>query len=113
MPSRPATHKPMSRPRRKHSVPSSWGNGRGGRPWQRKRERVFNRDGFLCQICKSNGIDKYVTLHGSLCGICDHIIPKAEGGSDDESNLQTICKACDVVKTEQESKRGIKRGGKP
>jgi 5-methylcytosine-specific restriction protein A len=85
--------------RNKHS-------GRGGRPWSRKRERVFKRDGYLCQICFAKNILTSVELHGENAGICDHIIPKAEDGTDDERNLQTICKACDKEKTQQESLRG-------
>ncbi len=84
-------------------------SGRGGRPWQRKRERIFERDRYLCQIHLQQGIQVVVTLHGNLAGICDHIVPLAEGGTDHESNLQTICKACDKVKTQAESLRG--RGG--
>lgn len=84
-------------------------SGRGGRPWQRKRESVFKRDGFLCQICLRNGKQTVVTLHGSLAGVCDHVIALAVGGSDDESNLQTICKNCDKIKTHAESQKG--RGG--
>lgn len=81
-------------------------SGRGGRPWQRLRERIFERDEYLCQICLRKGITKVVTLHGALAGVCDHVIPKAEGGTDDESNLQTICKCCDKIKTHEESMRG-------
>lgn len=84
-------------------------SGRGGRPWQRKRKAIFERDQFLCQIHLKKGDVVVVTLHGSLAGVCDHIVPVAEGGGDDESNLQTICQACDKVKTSMESVRG--RGG--
>lgn len=81
-------------------------SGRGGRPWQRKRAAVFERDGFLCQICMRVGVVRVVTLHGSLAGVCDHIIPLAEGGSDRESNLQAICQQCDREKTHAESIKG-------
>ena len=40
----------------------------------------------------------------------DHKINKASGGTDDDSNLQAICKTCHEVKTEHESRHG--RGGK-
>jgi 5-methylcytosine-specific restriction protein A len=40
----------------------------------------------------------------------DHIVPKAEGGNDDEGNLQTICRACHAAKTADEARRGIDRG---
>lgn len=81
-------------------------SGRGGRPWQRLRKRIFQRDGFLCQSCKADDILTAVDLHGANVGICDHIIPTFEGGSDDESNLQTLCKKCSDDKTKQEAVRG-------
>lgn len=84
-------------------------SGRGGRPWRRKREQVFERDNFLCCNCLSLGIETVVTLHGALAGICDHILPLAEGGTDRPSNLQTLCKKCSDEKTQLESLRG--RGG--
>lgn len=85
------------------AVPKS---GRGGRPWQRKRKRVFERDGYMCQIHLKRGDIKVVTLHGKNHGVCDHIVPLEEGGSDDESNLQTICQCCDKEKTQLESLKG-------
>lgn len=81
-------------------------SGRGGRPWQRKREQVFERDGYLCCECAHHGIQTVVTLHGSLAGICDHIVPLEEGGTDDDHNLQTLCKKCSDEKTQLESQRG-------
>lgn len=84
-------------------------SGRGGRPWQRLRKQVFERDGYLCQIHLSRGEVVVVTLHGALAGVCDHITPLAEGGTNNEKNLQTICQSCDREKTQSESLRG--RGG--
>ena len=39
----------------------------------------------------------------------DHVIPQAEGGSEDESNLQAICTDCHKAKTQAEAARGVKR----
>jgi 5-methylcytosine-specific restriction protein A len=36
----------------------------------------------------------------------DHIINKQSGGTDDESNLQAICKPCHDQKTQREARRG-------
>lgn len=83
--------------------------GRGGRPWRRRRERIFERDGYLCQIHLVKGAQVVVTLHGERAGVCDHIVALEHGGNDDDSNLQTICKACDKEKTHAESMMG--RGG--
>lgn len=63
---------------------------------------VLERDHYLCQTCKREG---FVTFGN----IVDHIIPKAEGGSDDPSNLETICKRHHGEKTQRESARA--RGG--
>lgn len=45
---------------------------------------VLDRDGYVCQNCKA----KNTTLHAH------HIIYRSNGGSDDESNLITLCKDC-------------------
>ncbi|QSR35563.1 HNH endonuclease [Marinobacterium iners] len=74
------------------------GSGRGGRPWRRKRDHVLQRDKGLCQPClKQNRISPATQV--------DHITPVAEGGTDADSNLQAICKACHDVKTQAEAKR--------
>ena len=84
----------------------SWGRGRGGRPWRRKREKIFKRDRYLCQLHLNMGKYIAVDLHGPNAGVLDHKVPLSQGGSDDESNLWTICKQCDKVKTVMESRGG-------
>lgn len=107
MPNSPGTHKPQSSKVARHQVrPERWGQGRGGRSWRRLREIVFKRDGFMCQPCKRKGRLTPVRLHGVGHGVCGHIVPLSEGGTDDLSNLQTECQACDKMKTAQESRRG-------
>jgi len=81
------------------------GRGRGGRPWRRKRERVFRRDLFMCQACKRNGKTTGIDLHGPRAGRCDHIIPLEEGGTDDADNLETLCKRCHDRKTATDQAR--------
>jgi len=81
-------------------------SGRGGRPWRRKRERIFERDNYLCQIHLRRGELVTVELGGINAGVCDHVIAIAQGGSDGDENLQTICKFCDKAKTAAESKWG-------
>jgi 5-methylcytosine-specific restriction enzyme A len=41
--------------------------------------------------------------------IRDHIVPLAEGGTDDDLNSQPLCAACHRRKTERESARGAAR----
>lgn len=71
----------------------NWGKGRGGRPWRRKRLEIFKRDKYTCQSC---GV---VTTELE----CDHIINTAQGGTDNASNLQSLCKTCHKQKTLLES----------
>ena len=67
---------------------------------------MFERDLYLCQICARENRLTWVDLHGPDAGICDHIVPLSQGGTDDEDNLQTICRPCDKRKTRQEAARG-------
>ena len=76
-----------------HQPKSRWGHGRGGRPWRRKREEIFKRDKYTCQVCDRIG--------GEL--ELDHIINVARGGTDDDHNLQTMCNPCHIPKTHAES----------
>ena len=51
------------------------------------RFAVYSRDGWQCVHC---GSSKRLTL--------DHIYPWSLGGSDDEGNLQTLCRPCNSSK---------------
>jgi 5-methylcytosine-specific restriction protein A len=63
-----------------------------GRPWRRLRDRILQRDRFVCQPCKREG---RITEAREV----DHMVPLAKGGTDDESNLQSICSQCHHVKS--------------
>jgi len=80
-------------------IQTNYGQGRGGRPWRRKVEQIKVRDQYTCRHC---GV---VTVVGS----CDHITPRAEGGTDADSNLQWLCNPCHDTKTKAEAARGIRR----
>lgn len=72
-----------------------------GRPLQRARTKLF-WDEPLCRPCKRNG-------KVALATIRDHIIPLTEGGTEDEANIQPICRPCHIAKTLEESLRGKAR----
>ena len=66
----------------------NYGQGRGGRPWRRLRARILLRDGYTCQSCQRVFLEHHLDV--------DHIIPKADGGTDDPANLRTLCRPCHV-----------------
>lgn len=70
-----------------------------GAAWRKLRDQVMRRDNGLCQVCQRAG---RITAAAQV----DHIVPKAEGGTDDEGNLQAICKRCHQIKTGREGAIG-------
>lgn len=77
----------------------TWGSGRGGRPWRRIRDAILLRDKYTCQSCGHIGTDLEV----------DHIVNVAQGGTDDQCNLQALCIPCHKAKTATESNAGRAR----
>jgi len=69
-----------------------------GAEWEITRKRILSRDKGLCQPCLKTG--RYRPAKQ-----VDHIIPKFEGGSEDDANLQSICKPCHDEKTAAEALR--------
>jgi 5-methylcytosine-specific restriction protein A len=67
-----------------------------GAGWDRTRARILDRDKHLCQVCLKAG--RYTPATE-----VDHIKPKAQGGTDDDDNLQAIDKVCHAAKTEDEA----------
>lgn len=72
-----------------------------GERWMKVRKAIFSRDLVLCQSCLAAG--RY-----SVAEEIDHIIPLSQGGTDDESNLQALCKACHKAKTRLERLEGAR-----
>jgi 5-methylcytosine-specific restriction endonuclease McrA len=54
------------------------------------RRYVLERDGHQCQSCGQTSRRRSLQI--------DHIIPLAQGGTNDISNLQTLCQACNAHK---------------
>ena len=72
-----------------------------GRKLQAMRERLFNSNP-LCAECERQGRTTLATQR-------DHIKPLAEGGADNDDNVQGLCVACHDIKSKAESKRGCGR----
>jgi 5-methylcytosine-specific restriction endonuclease McrA len=79
-------------------VEDRWSLMRADRAWQRAeiavglRFDVFNRDGFRCRYC-GRGPGDGVFLEA------DHVLARANGGSDTLDNLVTACGDCNRGKS--------------
>ena len=56
--------------------------------WREIRSKIFMRDDYTCAYCGQRGGE----LH------CDHIVPVSKNGSNDEDNLVTSCRSCNLSK---------------
>lgn len=64
-----------------------WGYQRGvNYGFENTKAMVLNRDNYTCQSCKGKYKDSKLEVH--------HIIYRSQGGSDEESNLITLCHTC-------------------
>ena len=82
-------------------------NAPGRRINWRLRATVLIRDNCICRMCgTSPAKDPAVTLH------VDHVIPWSKGGTTTLDNLQTLCSACNVGKSDQPHKWGPSKTSK-
>ena len=58
------------------------------RRYREQRERVFMRDGRMCQLCGTDEGEMHI----------DHIIPRKVGGDHSLDNLRVLCKSCNLRK---------------
>lgn len=64
-----------------------WGYQKGiNYGFENTRAMVLNRDNYTCQFCKGKHKDNKLDVH--------HIVFRSKGGSDEESNLITLCHTC-------------------
>lgn len=70
-----------------------------GNDWDKARSQRLALDENLCQECKADGIY-------TLASEVDHIIPKAHGGTNNITNLRSLCKRHHTIKTKKESREG-------
>ena len=66
-----------------------------GTKWEVIRERILKRDKGLCQ----NHLRQAIVKQASCV---DHIKAKAHGGTDEDSNLESLCWSCHAAKTARE-----------
>jgi 5-methylcytosine-specific restriction endonuclease McrA len=63
-----------------------------GTAWYKTRARIMRRDKRLCQTCRRAG-------RATVATEVNHVKPKAQGGTDDEANLEAICSPCHKAET--------------
>jgi 5-methylcytosine-specific restriction protein A len=69
-----------------------------GPGWSARRVRILKRDGYRCVLCGSRWM---VSV--------DHIVPRSQGGGDEDSNLRVLCRVHHTAKTQAEALEGRKR----
>lgn len=58
--------------------------------WRMLRDYILHRDKMTCLRCDKKFSAKKLSVH--------HLVPRSEGGSDDGTNLVTLCNKChDIV----------------
>lgn len=77
-----------------------------GTQWDKTRAYILARDNHLCQPCLREGKVHTATE-------VDHKTPKAQGGTDDEDNLEAINTDCHKVKTARENAEAQGRTYRP
>lgn len=89
------TRKPWQGSRRRELTDSRYRGAKG----VRRAERVLRRYDRVCHVCGDPMADEV-----------DHVVPLAEGGPDDESNLRPIHSVpCHRDKTAEEARRARNR----
>ncbi len=58
---------------------------------------VLARDKWTCCSCGRSSKEEGITLE------VDHILPRSKGGTDDLDNLQTLCKKCNIGKSNKDN----------
>lgn len=71
----------------------------GGRPWRRAREHL-KRAGAPCYLC-GGPIDYEAPPLDPMAYQADHVIAKANGGSDRLSNLKPTHRKCNRLKSDK------------
>ena len=72
-----------------------------GTAWDKLRKRILERDKYLCQGCLAK---QRITPATEV----NHKTPKAQGGTDDEANLEAICHPCHVDETARQAGKTVK-----
>jgi 5-methylcytosine-specific restriction endonuclease McrA len=85
-------------------LPKSVRQGRGGRPWDRMRARVFAEES-VCWYC-GNEVDQNLPSTHPMSRTVDHLHALAKGGRPlDRTNLRLMHRKCNSIRANRERKR--------
>jgi len=70
-----------------------------GTAWEKVRKQVLERDGYMCQL-------QYGDCEGEANTV-DHVIAKANGGTDTMDNLVAACRKCNGKKQDKTVMRTV------
>lgn len=73
------------------------------------RRAVYERDGLKCRYCgkqlkTSFGRPFVINGPDSLIATIDHVVPRAKGGTNAQTNLVTSCWPCNLEKGDGDAK---------
>jgi len=60
---------------------------------------IFQRDGYICQICKRKTRPDFKDSNHPLYPTIDHIVPLSLGGEHSKINTQCACRLCNSTKS--------------
>jgi hypothetical protein len=66
--------------------------------WKNTRRYIRSRDGDRCRLCQASGAVQRMFTH--------HIVPRAQGGTDNVRNLMLVCQSCHM-KLEREAQEKV------
>lgn len=91
------SHECRSKANRKRN-PQAWTN------WisTRRRRAIYERDGYICQLCGDPVDLTDDPQRGPLAPSLDHIIPRSKGGGHESSNLRTAHRLCNALRGDRD-----------
>ena len=74
-------------------------NSVGTRAWRKRRKAVLLRDGYVCRWCGGEATE------------ADHVVARAEGGTNAPGNLVAACRRCNSMRGKAVQARMRRRKG--
>ena len=76
--------------------------------WEERIDRciVFDKVGYICQMCKCK-TDPSLDVNANLYPNLDHIVALAQGGHHTWDNVQCLCRACNIFKSDKDMCDGV------